>query len=146
MHFSYEKKISVIDHNDKFERKYISGSSSVFNYVKQFYNDDIELYESFFAVYLNQSNNTIGWLKVSQGGIAGTVVDPIIITKGALDTLAKGVILCHNHPSGALSPSDADKNITEKMKQCLKIFDIRLIDHIIISKTGYFSFADDCLI
>jgi DNA repair protein RadC len=105
--------------------------------------EGIDIYESFFCVYLNQANNTIGWYKVSQGGITGTVADPRLIVKKALEVLATGLVICHNHPSGTLKPSTADEQITQKIKEGCKYFDIRLIDHIIITEDGYYSFNDE---
>lgn len=95
---------------------------------------------------MNRSNNTIGYAKISQGGVAGTVVDVKIIAKYAIDTLASSVILAHNHPSGNTQPSRADKDITQKIKDSLKLFDISVLDHIILTEDEYFSFADEGLI
>ena len=84
------------------------------DFIRQFYFDDIEIFESFFILLLNQGNKTIGYAKISQGGIAGTVVDVRIIAKYAVESLAVSVILAHNHPSGNLKPSEADLTITKK--------------------------------
>lgn len=108
--------------------------------------EGIDIYESFFCVYLNTANNTIGWYKVSQGGLTGTIADPRLIMKKALECLATGIILCHNHPSGNLQPSTADKNLTEKLKQGAMFFDIKILDHIILTEESYFSFADEGII
>ena len=117
-------------------------SVSQSRYFRQLW-EGIDIYESFFAVYLNQSNNTIGWYKVSQGGITGTVADPRLILKKALDILATGIVICHNHPSGTLKPSLADEQITKKLKDGCSYFDIRLLDHIILTEDGYYSFMDE---
>ena len=86
---------------------------------------------------------TTGFAKISQGGTAGTVVDIKIIAKYAVDSLSTSVIICHNHPSGNKQPSDADLNITRKIKDALLLLDIKLIDHIIITENDFFSFADN---
>jgi len=97
----------------------------------------------FFVIYLNASNTTIGWYKVSQGGLQGTVADPRLIVKKALDVLATSFIMCHNHPSGNLTPSEADKVITKKIKEGAGFLDIKLFDHIILTEESYYSFADE---
>ena len=120
----------------------VSSSQDCADFFRQLW-EGIDIYESFFAVYLNQSNNTIGWYKVSQGGITGTVADPRLILKKALDILATGIVICHNHPSGTLKPSLADEQITKKLKDGCSYFDIRLLDHIILTEDGYYSFMDE---
>jgi len=109
-------------------------------FIRQFYFDDIEIFESFFILLLNQANKTIGYSKISQGGISGTVVDIRIIAKYAIESLATSVILAHNHPSGNLNPSSADIKITEKIESGLKILDIKVYDHIILSADSFYSF------
>jgi DNA repair protein RadC len=106
----------------------------------------MEIFESVFILLLNQINDTIGYAKISQGGIAGTVVDVRLIAKYAVDSLATAVILAHNHPTGELKPSDADIKITEKVKNGLQILDIKVLDHVILTKNGYYSFADEGII
>lgn len=129
-----------------FERTKISNSSDAFAIIRKFYFDDIEIYESFFILCLNRANETIAYAKISQGGLAGTVVDVKIIAKYAIDCLATSVILAHNHPSGNLKPSTADINITKKIKASLEILDILVFDHIIITSNNHFSFADEGLL
>ena len=118
-----------------------SADASVF--IRNFYSDDIGIFESFFILLLNRNNATIGYAKISQGGIVGTVIDATIIAKYCVEALAKSVILAHNHPSGGLVPSQADKDITRKITDTLKIFDCTVLDHIILTEDSYFSFADD---
>jgi len=120
----------------------ISTSHDVYDYALRFWGDDIELYESMFILLLNRANNTIGYVKISQGGIDGTVVDNKLITKYAIESLASGVIMIHNHPSGRANPSNGDKSVTKKIKKGLSIFDIHLLDHIIVTPDTYYSFAD----
>jgi len=99
-------------------------------------------YEEFWLLYLNRSNRVISRLKISQGGISGTITDVRLIMKKALEVLASSIIICHNHPSGNREPSDADKRITQKIKEAAQYFDISLLDHLIVTDNGYYSFAD----
>ncbi len=99
-------------------------------------------HEEFWILLLNRSNLVIDKICISKGGLAGTVIDTRLILKQALDRLTSGIILCHNHPSGNLEASDADRKITEKIKKAAQYMDISLIDHIIIGENNYVSFAD----
>ena len=101
--------------------------------------------ESFVVVYLNRANHIIRQEIISEGGITGTVADPRIILKKALDHHAVSIILCHNHPSGNLKPSKADEQLTNKIKNAAAFLDIQVMDHIIVSEEGYYSFADEGL-
>ena len=101
--------------------------------------------ESFVVVYLNRANTIIRQEIISEGGITGTVADPRIILKKALDHHAVSIILCHNHPSGNLKPSKADEQLTNKIKNAAAFLDIQVMDHIIVSEEGYYSFADEGL-
>lgn len=100
-------------------------------------------HEEFWVLYLNNSNKVIHKSQLSKGGITGTVVDVRLIFKTALEHGAISIILTHNHPSGKLQASDADKDITKKLKVAGEQLDIKVLDHIIITETGYFSFQDD---
>jgi DNA repair protein RadC len=122
------------------ERKKITSSKDVFEIFSSLLGD--LPYEEFWILLLNRSNNIIDKIKISQGGISGTVTDVRIILKQALERMASGVILIHNHPSGNLKPSDSDASITQKLKDAGKLMDIAILDHIIISDSGYYSFAD----
>ena len=97
-------------------------------------------------VYLNGSNKISRWEILSRGGITGTVADPRLIMKKALEEEATALILVHNHPSGNLKPSRADEDLTRKIKAAALLFDVRLLDHLIVSQEGYFSFADEGLL
>lgn len=99
--------------------------------------------EEFWILLLNRANNLIKKEQVSSGGISGTVADPKIIFKAALDQFASSIILVHNHPSGNLKPSHADLNLTKKMKHAGDLLEIPVLDHIIFGDEGYLSFADD---
>lgn len=103
-------------------------------------------HEEFWILFLNRANKVIERMKLSQGGISGTVTDVRIIMKKALEYLASGIIVCHNHPSGNLTPSDADMKITRKIKEAGDLMDIQLLDHLIISEKEYYSFADNGLL
>jgi DNA repair protein RadC len=103
-------------------------------------------HEEFWVLLLNRNNLVIDKMLVSQGGLSGTVIDVRIILKSAIEKLASSIVLCHNHPSGNLIPSEADKDITKKIKEAGKHMDIPVIDHLIIANDLYFSFADEGLI
>lgn len=126
-----------------FPKEKITSSEKASVFIKQFYSDDIEIFESCFILLLNNANQTIGYAKISQGGITGTVVDVRLIAKYAVESLCTGVILAHNHPSGRLNPSQADINITEKTKKALALLDINLIDHLILTSDSYYSLSDN---
>lgn len=102
--------------------------------------------EEFHVLFLNRSNKIIRRLKVSQGGISGTVTDVRVIMKEAIKCLASGIIVCHNHPSGNLNPSESDTKITQKIKEAGALMDIQLLDHIIICEKDFYSFADNGLL
>ncbi len=105
--------------------------------------DIIEYQEEVKIILLNRSNIVLGIYEMSKGGITGSVVDIRIILGVALKCGASSIILIHNHPSAKLVPSEADKNITQKLKQACEIIDIALLDHLIISKDGYYSFVEN---
>jgi len=102
--------------------------------------------EVFAVLFLNQANKVNHFEIISEGGITGTVADPRVILKKALEENAVSIVLCHNHPSGSLKPSKADEVLTKKIKEAALFFDIRVIDHIIVSELGYYSFADEGLL
>ncbi len=103
---------------------------------------DLDL-EQFWIILLSRSNNIIAKRKISEGGVAGTVVDPKVVFKYALDQLASSIILVHNHPSGNLNPSQQDKVLTKKLVDAGEVLSIKVIDHLIVSSRGYTSFADE---
>lgn len=125
------------------EVQQISSPHHAQRYMRQFWGDDIEVYESFFLVLLNRANQTIGYVKISQGGIVGTVVDVKIIAKYVIDSLASACMVAHNHPSGSLHPSEPDKQITKKLKSVLDLLECKLIDHVILTKESYYSFSEN---
>jgi len=126
---------------DIMEKKKISGSKDVFEFFQPVLAD--LPYEEFWILLLNRSNKIIEKFKISQGGISGTVIDVRMILKNAIEKLASSIILCHNHPSGNLQPSEADKKITTKLKDAARIMDIQVLDHLIITDSSFYSFAEE---
>jgi len=106
----------------------------------------IEWVEEMILLLLNRQNQVIGYYKISSGGTASSICDVKVIFSIALKGNASGIILAHNHPSGNLKPSQADINMTDKIKNAGKILDIELLDHIIITSENYYSFSDEGLI
>lgn len=100
-------------------------------------------HEEFWILLLNKANKMIGKYDISKGGVSGTVADSRVIFKLAVENLATSIILCHNHPSGNLTPSEADIKLTKKLKDSGNLMDIPILDHIIVSDGGYYSFADE---
>jgi len=126
-------------------KKYrITSSVSVFELMQPIIGD--LPHEEFWIIYLNNSNKVIHKKQLSKGGITGTMVDVRLVLKLALESGATGLILVHNHPSGTLKPSMADKNITQKLKVAGESLDIKVLDHLIVTQKAYFSFADDNLL
>jgi DNA repair protein RadC len=126
------------------ERSQIKCSKDVFDIFAPVLQDLV--HEEFWVLFLNRSNKVLGKIKLSQGGISGTVTDVRIIMKKAIEYLASGIIVCHNHPSGNLNPSESDTTITRKIKEAGVLMDIQLLNHIIISDKDYYSFADNGLL
>lgn len=123
------------------EKPYLKTSSDVATYLQASLRD--YKHEVFAVIFLNRSNKINDFKIISEGGITGTVADPRIILKRALEEDAVSLILCHNHPSGSLKPSRADEELTHKIKEAAKYFDIKVLDHLIVSDDGYYSFADE---
>jgi DNA repair protein RadC len=122
----------------------ITNSTDVAGYLQNLLRD--YQHEVFAVVFLNRANKINHFQIISEGGITGTVADPRLILKKALEENAVSLILCHNHPSGSLRPSKADEDLTLKIKEAAKYFDIKVIDHLIVSEDGYYSFADEGLL
>ena len=123
------------------DKQFIKTTKDIGNYLQIILKDYTT--EVFAVVFLNQAGKINHFEILSKGGITGTVADPRIILKKALEEDATKIVLCHNHPSGNLKPSQADIDITFKIKEAAKYFDIMVMDHIIVSEEGYYSFADD---
>ncbi len=122
----------------------ITSSNDAFQVLKPMMLD--LLHEEFWIILLNRANQVIKSVQISAGGVAGTVADPKIIFKSAIEHLASGIILAHNHPSGNLKPSQADIELTKKIKEGGRVMDIPILDHLIFTDTSYFSFADESLL
>ena len=126
------------------EKKKITSSVSVFELMQPIIG---ELpHEEFWIIYMNNSNKVIQKNQLSKGGITGTLVDVRLALKSAIEVGATGIILAHNHPSGTLKPSIADKQLTQKLKTAGESLDIKVLDHLIITEKAYFSFADENLL
>ena len=127
-----QKKVKITSADD---------SNKLFRELYDF--DTIELNEKSIVLFLNQANNTIGWLLLATGGISGCVIDPRLVLATALKCNATGIIISHNHPSGKVDPSEDDKKLTSKIKDACDIMMIRFIDHIIITVDSFYSFANE---
>lgn len=125
-------------------RTKVSSSKEIAVYLRSILKDNSN--EVFAVLFLNQANKIKSFKIMSKGGITGTVADPRIILKQALDEGATSLVLSHNHPSGNLNPSRADQELTQKIKTAASYFDIKILDHIIVSDEGHYSFADEGLL
>lgn len=103
----------------------------------------MEFKEEFYIILLNRANQVLGWYKVSEGGMSGTVVDPKLIFSIALKGLSSSLILAHNHPSSNLKPSNEDINLTKRLKEAGALLEIPVLDHLILTTDGYYSFGDE---
>ena len=126
---------------DVMDRKKISSSKDVFEIFQSDVADS--QYEEFWILLLNRANKIMKKVKISDGGVSGTVADPKRIFRAALDSMASSIILCHNHPSGNITPSNADIKLTTKIVKGAEYFDIAVLDHIIIGDEKFYSFADE---
>lgn len=126
------------------EKPVVKSSADIAQYLKAVLKDFS--YEVFAVLFLNRANKINHFEIISRGGITGTVADPRMILKKALENDAVSLVLSHNHPSGSLKPSRADEELTLKIKEAAKYFDIKILDHIIVSEEGYYSFADEGLL
>ena len=129
------------------ERLKVCGSGDVYNIlINNWDSETLELQEQFKILLLNRANKVLGIYEVSKGGMAGTIADPKLIFSTALKACATSIILSHNHPSGNLKPSQADITLKQKIKHGGDLLDISVLDHVIISSEGYYSFADEGMI
>lgn len=132
------------NHSSALEMNKIAGSSDVAGFLRPMIGD--LPHEEFWALFLNRQNKVIDTRRLSQGGLTGTVIDVRLVLKMAIEKHATSLIFAHNHPSGNLEASDADRKITRQLKEAGAIMDIPLLDHLIITQGGYFSFADEGLL
>jgi DNA repair protein RadC len=129
------------------ERPLITSASDAYEVLKAVWEEGkMDLLEQFKVLFLNRANRVLCIYNVSSGGITGTVADPRLIYTAALRVNAVSLILAHNHPSGSLKPSRADEELTQKIKGAGAFLDIKVLDHLIISSEGYYSFADEGLL
>ena len=129
------------------ERPQITVSRDAYNVLMQTWDENkIEFVEQFKVMFLNKANKVLGICEVSSGGITGTVADPRLIFVAALKANCSGIIISHNHPSGNLKPSRQDEELTQKIKHAGEFLEIKLLDHVIVTNEGYFSFADEGLL
>jgi DNA repair protein RadC len=130
-----------------FRKAKIAKAGHAFEVLKQLFNEDtIEYSEEFLVLFLNKANNTIGWIRLSTGGIDGVTCDYRIIFGVALKSGASAMVLAHNHPSGNINPSEADIAITRKAVQIGNMHEIKVLDHIIVTSDDFFSMADNGLV
>ena len=126
------------------KREKLTNSVEAFNLMQPLLGD--LMHEEFWIIFLNRANGIIGKKQISVGGMSGTVADPRMIFKAALDQKAVSIILCHNHPSGNNQPSAADVQLTKNISEGGKVLEITVLDHIIVTQHGFYSFADEGLI
>ena len=139
-------KVEVSFHpkRNPIKRVFLTSSSEVNEFCRSIWDQHtISLYEEFYVIFLDRRNGVIGWRKIGQGNCAGVIVNVQLIFAIATQCNTTGLILCHNHPSNHLSPSQQDRNITNKIRDGCQLFDMKLLDHLIISEQGYYSFLDE---
>lgn len=141
-----EIEVSYKPHYKVAERPQISSSNDAYEiFIQQWSMSKIELVEEFKILLLNRRNRVLGVVHISSGGFSGTIADPKVIFAAALKACASGIILCHCHPSGELDPSREDITLTNKLKDGGVLLDLKILDHLIISKDSFYSFADEGL-
>ncbi|WP_200799197.1 JAB domain-containing protein [Tenacibaculum agarivorans] len=140
-----EIKVSYSNNNNS--RIKVKGSNQAYKVIMEKWNKDLlELQEEAKIILLNRANELLGIYELSKGGTSSTIIDIKLVLSVALKTNAHGLILFHNHPSGNLIPSSSDRSITEKLKKACELIDIKLLDHLIITKAGYYSFSDELIL
>ena len=132
---------AVYKSNSSIHNIKISSSHDVNDYIRKVYPVEINIREAMVVLFLNNANRTVGYSVAGIGGFTATLVDIRLVLRDALLTQSTGIILIHNHPSGSLTPSEADKTITDKIKKAANLMDIKLLDHLILTENGYYSFA-----
>lgn len=140
--FLQNYRVTAVSEPSELKRSKISGSRDAETVFRKFWPDDIEYRERAMVLFMNRAFNTIGIAELSAGGTAGTVVDIKQLAKLSIDIGAHGVILCHNHPSGNLKPSEQDISLTNKCRRALELLDVTLHDHLILTAESYYSLAD----
>ena len=127
----------------KLDNNEVKSSRCVADISRTLLGNKIAVREHVYAFYMNRANKIIGYAEISKGGISGTVIESRIVCKVAIDLLASGCIIVHNHPSGRMTPSSSDVRITEKIKKSLEVFDVDLLDHVVVTETNHYSFSDN---
>lgn len=141
------KEFSLKYNKTEIDTTTISNSIEITDILRRVFDkDEINIYECFYILLLNNSLKVQGFAKISQGGITETTADTRLIAKYAIDSFSTNVVLAHNHPSGNKIPSNNDKKLTDKVVKALQLLDIRVLDHIIITDNDYYSFADGGLL
>jgi DNA repair protein RadC len=128
------------------DRPKIASSMDAVQQLRLVWSHNMERIEEFMVLVLNRANRILGWARISQGGVSGTVADPKVIFQIALKANASSIIIAHNHPSGNLTPSESDVALTRKMKEAGVLLDLPVLDHLILTSEGYYSFADEGLL
>ena len=148
LQFSNLQEIEILYRNKvkKSDRPVVKSSQDAYDYLMSVWSFHIERVEEFVILCLNRANKVLGYSKISQGGLSGTVADPKVIFQVALKSNASSIILCHNHPSGNTKPSDNDIQLTKKLKKAGEFLELNVLDHLIITPHTYFSFADESLL
>lgn len=140
-------EISVQYRPTKIKAGSIVSSQEAYQFFRQLFSDDtIQLRESFYALYVNNAKKPLGYFLLGLGSTSAVVVDIKLLLSIAIKCNATGIVIAHNHPSGCLKPSKMDVSITTKAKEACKLFDITLLDHLILTDYSYFSFADNGMI
>ncbi len=148
MVFSNLQEIDILYRNKvkHSEMPKVTSSQDAYDYLISVWSPQIERLEEFVILCLNRSNKVLGFSKISSGGLSGTIADPKVIFQVALKANSSSIILCHNHPSGNIKPSDNDIRLTKKLKRAGEFLDLTVLDHLIISSDSFFSFADESLL
>jgi DNA repair protein RadC len=137
------REIDITFKEEKIAFNKVSSSRDAYRFIKDVLFEGMEIQEHFVVLFLSQSNQIIGYYRHSKGTINSTQVDIELVMAVAIKTLSKAMILSHNHPSGNKNPSEADRRMTKKLKQAAALFDISVLDHVIATNDGYYSFADE---
>jgi DNA repair protein RadC len=134
----YKPKINILN------APKVSSSRCAYQIFREVWSEEkIQFVESFKILLLNRANKVLGVVEISTGGVAGTVVDPKLVFAAALKAVASSMILAHNHPSGNLKPSTQDERLTKRLVEAGKLLDLPVLDHLILTSEGYYSFADE---
>lgn len=140
---SQVNEVTMVYRNKVDTKPMVTTSAHAYDILQPFYEQCMELYEEFWVILLDRGNRAKAVYQVSKGGMHGTVCDPKLVFAAALKSAASSIVLSHNHPSGQLRPSEEDIKLTRKLAEAGKFLDLPIMDHLILSPTGYYSFADN---